>query len=430
MSAELQLEQEAFRKLLHSLHSTQGLGDPLSRFRAKAWDHFEEIGLPTRKTEVFQYVRLRQLFGKTFGLANPMTLAKEEIAPHILPECRRSVAVFVNGHLDLNLSNFDGMPKKTVAITLQEALRSFGSFINNQVAKLLQEEVDPFAALNGAFIHRALFLYLPPNTFLEAPLQILNVVKGKGLMVSPRFEFFIGALSEAKVVATAAYIDAEDTFLNGTAHFVLEEGAKVSYSRAYLNIPTSAWHFEATRATLKKDSSFKSIIAQSGSQALRDDYRIALVGPNAEVYLNGIGMLKGKREAHTHVLMDHQAPDCRSLQLFKAVIDDTSRSSFEGKIYVHKPAQKTQAFQLSNNLLLSDHAQADCKPNLEIFADDVKASHGATVGQLDPEQVFYLQARGLTAEKAKNFLVQGFCHEVIDQIPVPSLLKQAIEYLK
>jgi Fe-S cluster assembly protein SufD len=348
-------------------------------------------------------------------------LTKEQIAPFILPESRRSVAVFVNGHFAPELSSFEGLPKKVVAIPLQDALRSFGSFINNQVAKLLQEEVDPFAALNAAFSPRALFLYVPPNTIFEAPFQILQIIGEQAEMCCPRLELFFGALSEAHVVGTAAYLAESSGFLNATAHFILEEGSKISYSRLLLNAPSQVWHLDATRATLKKDSTFNSYIVQQGAETYRDDYRIALVGPNAEVYLAGVGMLSKKRESHTHVFIDHQSPECRSMQLFKGVLNDSSRASFEGKIYVQRAAQKTQAFQLNNNLLLSDDARANSKPNLEIFADDVKASHGATVGQLDADQLFYLTARGLALAAAKNLLVQGFCHEVIDQIPVQSI---------
>ena len=132
-------------------------------------------------------------------------------------------------------------------------------------------------------------------------------------------------------------------------------------------------------------------------------------------------MLSGKNESHTHVLVDHQAPNCRSMQLFKGALNDVSRSSFEGKILVRQLAQKTEAFQLNNNLLLSDRANADSKPNLEIFADDVKASHGSTVGQLDAEQIFYMKTRGFSDADAKNLLVYGYCQEVIEMISVDSV---------
>lgn len=135
-------------------------------------------------------------------------------------------------------------------------------------------------------------------------------------------------------------------------------------------------------------------------------------------------MLADKREAHTHIFMEHQAPHCRSFQLFKSVLNDFSRSSFEGKIMVRQAAQKTEAFQLNNNLLLSDHAHADSKPNLEIFADDVKASHGATVGQLDIDQLFYMKTRGFSDQAAKNLLIFGFCEQVVEMITLPSLREE------
>lgn len=421
MTADILTDSETFHRQLKQLFLSQDEQDGLAPFRKRAWDHFEELGLPTVKTETFQYLRLRRLFDKQFQLACSYSLSKQEIAGYILPPCARSCAVFVNGQLDLRLSSFEGLPKKVVAICLQEAFRSFGSFINNQVARFLREEMDPFAALNAAFQRQALFFYVPPNTVIETPIQILHLLDGQNALYSPRSEFFFGALSEAQVIRTVVRLNGAGGFLNDASHFAIEEGAKITYSRVICPSSSSLWHFDATRTTLKKDSSFKSYIVQEGAEAYRDDYRISLIGPNAEVYLGGVWMLKNKAESHTHVYMDHQSPHCRSMQLFKGILDDSSRSSFEGKIYIHKAAQKTQAFQLNHNLLLSDAAQSDSKPNLEIFADDVKASHGATVGQLDPEHLFYLSTRGLNLNMAKHVLIQGFCHEVIDQIPVAAL---------
>jgi Fe-S cluster assembly protein SufD len=150
----------------------------------------------------------------------------------------------------------------------------------------------------------------------------------------------------------------------------------------------------------------------------RHDYRVAMSGENSEALLHGLLTLKDRREAHNNILIDHQAPHCRSNQLFKGVLSDVSRSSFEGKILVRQEAQKTEAFQLNNNLLLSERANADSKPNLEIFADDVKASHGATIGQLNAEHLFYLKTRGLRDIEAKKLLVNGFCREILDLIPI------------
>lgn len=431
MAIELTEEQIAFFTSLKDLNETQDNKDPLARLRAKGWDHFEELGLPTRKAEVFQYVNLNKLYGKQLTLSENVSAS---VADNILPECKNSYIVFVNGQMDLSLSNLTGLPEKVIAIHLKEALKSFGSYINNQVAKNLQEEVDPFAALNAAFIQKALFFYVPPSVVFECPLQIIHVVQGENQLICPRMEFFFGALSEVKVITTVVHNNASGNFFNSVTNFSLEEGAQIEFSRVLFSEEPNGWHFDATRAYLKKDSKLESVIAETGSETFRDDYKVALIGSNAEVHLNGVAMLTERLESHTHVLVDHQAPDCRSLQVFKNSLDGFSKASFEGKIYVHKIAQKTQAFQLNNNLILNEGAKCDSKPNLEIFADDVKASHGATFGSLDDEQLFYLRARGISGKEAKNLLIQGFCFEIIEKIKVPSLLSLAMErattYLK
>jgi Fe-S cluster assembly protein SufD len=175
---------------------------------------------------------------------------------------------------------------------------------------------------------------------------------------------------------------------------------------------------------LKRSSRFEAWNVLSGGQLSRFSSRISLNGENGEALLQGIWMLNENHQAHTHVVMDHHAPHCHSLQKFKGVMADISQASFEGKILVRQPAQKTEAYQLNNNLILGDHAIAYSKPNLEIFADDVKASHGATVTQIDEEQLFYLNSRGIGSSDAKKLLVQGFCREIIDQIPFTSLREQ------
>ena len=173
-----------------------------------------------------------------------------------------------------------------------------------------------------------------------------------------------------------------------------------------------------------------------GSATVRYDYHVMLLGENSEASLSGVWMLSGKREAHTHVLMDHQAPHCRSLQLFKGVLNDTTHSSFEGKILVRQLAQKTEAYQLNHNLLLSDRALADSKPSLEIFADDVRCTHGPALGRMSDQQLFYLQARGLNQELATKLLSHAFINEVVDTIEQPdihtyvnTLVQQALDNL-
>lgn len=422
MMMEQQAEQEVFQSFLENLYNQFEKEDSLQKVRMRAWDHYQEIGLPNRRDEVFRYIRLKSFFARPFDIAPCREIDAPAIASHILPECSRSVLVFINGHFSPTLSKFQGVPKRAVINSLNASMYTFGSFLNNQLAKAIKEETDPFAIINTALHRDGVFIYLPPKTVIESPIQVLNIVDvaDSPAFLMPRVQLFIGSQSQLSLISTQAVLSGKNFTINMVSDLALEEEAHVKFTQ----IPTSnhdQWQFNAMRATMKRNSSLKTVAVTEGAGTIRQDYRVVLTGENAEVSLNGVAMLAEKRESHVHVLVDHQAPYCRSMQLFKNALTDVSRSSFEGKILVRQAAQKTEAFQLNNNLLLSDRANADSKPNLEIFADDVKASHGSTVGQLDKEQLFYMKTRGFNDAEAKNLLVYGFCEEVIDLIDIPSI---------
>lgn len=434
MTAPSSLSEMNFLEKLFCDHAAVNI--LLQKMRAKAWDHFQEIGLPNRKDEAYKYLRLHQFYAQQYVAATPSNISSDLLTDYILPECVGSVLVFVNGYYQPSLSNLSNLSNRLIVAPLAEAMKTYGTFLNNQWAKSLKEEIDALAVLNAALHQQGIFIYLPPKYACEAPIQILQVVdtKDQPMLVLPRIHLFAGSQSQADFVTTLAYISGQGYAINQAADLAIEEGARIRYTQIVCNAPPDIWHFDALRTHLKRDSRFESIQVTQGSTTVRHDYRAVLIGENAEASLNGVWMLDSNRESHVHVLMDHQAPHCRSNQLFKGVLNDASRSSFEGKIYVRQAAQKTDAFQLNNNLLLSDRAHADSKPNLEIFADDVKASHGATIGQLDNEQLFYMRTRGFSDEEAKNMLVYSYCKEVIDLIPIPSLqakiTRQAKAYLK
>ena len=245
---------------------------------------------------------------------------------------------------------------------------------------------------------------------------------------TPRVELFLGKHASLKLLSRHVALKGGN-FTNLFTNCHLEEGSKLTYTQVASDIKEpNLWIFDATRAHMKRDASFTTVMATGGSETIRFDYQVELAGENGACHLNGLWMLKNNLEAHTHVLMKHLAPHCYSLQLFKGALSDLSRSSFEGKILVKKEAQKTDSFQLNNNLLLSDTAQANSKPNLEIFADDVKASHGATVGQLDPEELFYLKSRGYAELEAKSLLTKAFLREVLAKIEYPSVRGDLIRH--
>lgn len=405
--------------LKHAFDQVKG-ADPLKGLREKAWDHFLELGLPEKTQEAFQYVPLRQIYEKNFKLVPEHQFTQNEIIQKIYPECRRSYLVFVNGYFRPELSDLSGIPKQVVVLPLLEAIRSYGTFLQNRWSKTLREEVDPFCILNLALHSQGAFVYIPPKIVLKTPIQCLYLGEQEDALSIPRIQVFAASQSEVEWISKVATTG----WMNEVLDIALEDGAQ--FKHATITDRENGWLTSSLRATLKRSSRFHAWNVVSGGQLSRYSTRIVLNGENSEALLQGVWMLNENHQAHTHVVMDHTAPHCHSLQKFKGVVADISQSSFEGKILVRQPAQKTQAYQLNNNLILGEHAIAYSKPNLEIFADDVKASHGATVTQIDEEELFYLNSRGIKSADAKQLLIQGFCREVIDQIPCKSFREEGV----
>lgn len=414
------MESALFQSRLADLQGLSNTGDPLFRLRKQAWDRFLEKGLPDKKSETFQYIKLRKLF------AMELTPAKKEeidFQKWVYPECKNSYLVFINGIFAPEVSK---QPLGMEILPLREAVFSFGTYLNNQWSRTLKEEQDPFALMNGALFSEGALVYVPPKKVFDTPLQILFITTAPHTLAVPRVELFLGALSQLKVATSHVALQG-NSFVNAFLNAQLEEGSSLSLTQVATEAP-NLWIFDAVRAHVKQNASLATYMATSGSETIRFDYQVELAGENGQIHLNGLWMLKGTLEAHVHVLMKHLAPHCQSLQLFKGALAQNSRSSFEGKILVQKEAQKTDSFQLNNNLLLSDTAQANSKPNLEIFADDVKASHGATVGQLDPEELFYLATRGFEKNEAKAILTRAFLREVLAKIELPSIQAKLIQH--
>ena len=263
------------------------------------------------------------------------------------------------------------------------------------------------------------------------PVQCLHVVTGSNpRFVASRLNIVLGAQSKMRWIASYHSLHSDVSHLMTPATEIsLDEGASLNWLNVLDAMP-AGWHLESVRAVLKKNARLDAFSVTTGAKANRQSYRVELKGENSEANLNGLWMLSKNRTAHTHAIVEHEAPHTRSMQLFKGVLNDVSQSSFEGKILVRPEAQKTEAYQLNNNLILSQGALAYSKPNLEVFADDVKASHGATVSQLDDEQLFYLSTRGIGEIEARKLLIGGFCREMIERIPYPSLLHMMQKHIQ
>ncbi|MGD0664410.1 MAG: Fe-S cluster assembly protein SufD [Rhabdochlamydiaceae bacterium] len=380
-----------------------------SSLREKAWDHFLELGLPDKSTDAFKYVPLKRLYDIKLSLT-PITLSIDAIRPHIIPEAEESYIVFANGRYSPELSR---LPPKVVILPMQEALKTYGPFLQGRLSKGIKEETDSFAVLNLALQQDGVFCYLPPKLKLEKPLQVIYYGKGDQTYHPARLNIFCSADSELKTISTIVG--------GGVHHISMDAALEERAIFSHLEISKASVLLSDFKATLKSGSNLKHLSLTTTGSLTRNRLRVSLLGEQAEALLQGLWSLLESHQCHTHVHVEHAAPSCRSLQKFKGVLKEQSQSSFEGKIYVHPIAQKTEAYQLNHNLLLSDAAIANAKPNLEIFADDVKASHGATMSEVDDEQLFYLQSRGISKESARSLLIRGFIQEIIDQIPYASI---------
>ncbi len=414
--------RENFHALLKTFFS-QRSSDSYPQERLKAWKQFVTLSLPTRHSDPFNYVQLRRLYQNDYELSLSSSLP-QQYEQFILPESPDSVFIFINGHFVGEKR--DAIDKRIVALPLSKAAKDYQMLLTQRWNKECKRQdnpfqANPFHALNLSLHAEGLFLYLPPNTIQEAPIQILHLLTKESSLNFSRLHLFAGHHAQATIALTTVALNAEKSGHFLVSDFQLEEGAYVNVVQTTQNIPESSCHFESLHGSLKKNSRLEVVHATNGCACCRFDYSIELEGENSEASLNGLAMVDKNKEAHTHVLIEHKAPHCRSFQFFKNALTDHAQSSFEGKIHVHKEAQKTDAYQLNNNLLLSPHARAHTKPNLDIYADDVKASHGATVGQLNREQLFYCQARGLPAHQSKNLILHAFCMEVANKIPISSI---------
>ncbi len=287
--------------------------------------------------------------------------------------------VFIDGFLSLDKSQF---PESIVCFPMDEAVRTFGLFFQNYM-------VDPRAD-DGVFI------YIPPK--VEVALSIENISTCSDV-ASPNIFFSLGKHAKLEVY---------NANLNAQIDAVLDAGSKMVFKNISAKIS------QLLHVRVKKDASFTFRHYSTGSSL---DMKVQLLEENAEALLQGVICLENSAQSHVRTTVEHLAPYTQSRQHFKALLKGQSHSSFEGKIFVDPIAQKTQGYQLCNNLMLSDQATVNVRPNLEIFADDVKASHGATLGQLDKEALFYLTSRGFSKEAAKQYLIQGFIEELADCLP-------------
>lgn len=372
--------------------------DLLQTWRKRAWDRLQELGFPPKSKEDFKYVPLKHL---VFPALASFPEQSYKAADHQI--------LFVDGFF-----HSAQLTSSLVCTSLDEAMRTYGLFLQNRFARSLKDETDPFAVMNGALHGRGAFLYVPPDTHIDIPIEIHHRITSSQMGLA-NLQIFLGKGASLKLMQTVSE-EVSSTFSNIRIDVALDEGASLFFGDR-TKLSESSIFFQTFRSTLKKRSDLHFLSLNEGAKIFRSSLKVQLLEEESAAKMQGLWNLEQEKESHTHIIIEHLAPLCTSRQHFKGILKDKSRSSFEGKIFVAPVAQKTEAYQLNNNLLLSEHAIARTKPNLEIFADDVKASHGATISQLQEEELFYLRSRGISKETSDEMLTEGFVQEILQSAP-------------
>ncbi|HEX8142577.1 MAG TPA: Fe-S cluster assembly protein SufD [Pyrinomonadaceae bacterium] len=418
----------AFQEKLNGLDATW-----LSRLRESAMSRFEQLGFPTTDDEEWKYTNVAPIARTTFEPAfesqeSGPKVDAAQLEPFIYEEARRSRLVFVNGFYRPELSSVEALPQGVVALDLAAALRSgeHTEVVREQLARRADHNERAFTALNTAFISSGAFVRVPAGVRVAAPIHLLflSTAQAEERLVSfPRVLLVADEGSEATVIESYASLSEGVHWTNAVVELVLAESARLEYYKVQRE-SAQAFHIATTIVDLGRNSSFDTTTITMGASLSRHDMIVTLDEEGAECWVDGLYIVGAGQHADTHSLIDHRKPHCTSHQLYKGILDGKSRAVFNGKVFVHEGAQKTDAMQKNKNLLLSDEARVDTKPQLEIFADDVKCAHGATVGQLEEEELFYLISRGLRPELARNLLTYGFAEEVIAKIKIESIKTQ------
>lgn len=400
-------------------------GSAVESLRADAIARFKKLGIPTTRQEEWRFTNVSSMAAQEYSIAVP----DEGDAANLVQQAEAAgltgltdvLIVFVNGHYRADLSRLSALPSGFTVKSFQDgaledpvAAKFFG--------KIAKNEEHPFNALNTALFTDGIFIHVPEKTVVETPIHVLYLTTESStpLLSNPRLLVVSEQSSELTLLETFYGLDGGEYLSNSVAEFDVEENAVLDHYRLNLE-GIDAYHIATLDARQSRDSNFSSEAVTFGSRLTRNDFGMHLDGTGAFGLLNGLYQISGKQHVDNHTRIDHAEPNCESHELYKGVLDDQAEGVFNGRIYVRQIAQKTDSKQTNRTLLLAPTARVNTNPQLEIFADDVKCTHGATIGQLDTNQLYYLKSRGISDEAARRMLVFAFANEMVEKIKMTPL---------
>lgn len=389
--------------------------------------YYEELkssNFPTLKTEEWKYTNLNEIVKENFI---PATLQKSNLTidsnslNFLLKNVNSINLVFVNGIFEEKLSDLSKVPDGIIIKSLGKALIENKKLVEVHFDNIIKNK-NLFNIVNDVYANDGLFVYVPKNKVLEIPVQVLHLTgdSENRIMSVPRNLIFADTNSEISIVVNYKGISQNSYLMNSLTEVFVDSDARVNvYTIQDEN--ANAYHIENTVVYQSKSSNFSNYTFTFGGKITRNDLSSSLQGENIETHFYGLSLGKGEQHIDNHTFVEHAKPNCMSNELYKGILDDKSHGVFAGKILVDKDAQKTNAYQSNKTVLLSQEAKIDTKPQLEIFADDVKCSHGATVGQLDSNALFYIKTRGVGEDTAKSMLIRAFATDVIENVKIDEL---------
>ena len=401
----------------------------IGNIRIKGFDTFNKTGLPALRNEEWKYTGISSLFDKVYHFAGDdgkLAITQSDVEAIRLPGHQQAnELVFVNGRFMSAFSTIRSSDDQLIVLPLEQAAKGiYKKLVKEHLGQSSSYIKDGIHALNTSFIYGGVFIHVAKGMELEHPVYLyhLSDVREHHKLSQPRSLVYVDEGSKLQLVETYKTIGTSDGLTNEVMEMVVNGNALVEYYKIQ-NDAANASQVSTTHIRQTGRSFVHAVTITLSGGIIRNNMNLVLEAAGNEAHLYGLYMIKGRTHADNHTLVDNREPNCLSNQLYKGIVDDNATGVFNGKIMVQPQAQKTNAYQSNKNILLSDNASINTKPQLEIFADDVKCSHGCTVGQLDEAALFYLRARGIPKESARALLLQAFTEDILDQVKPKQLHK-------
>lgn len=410
-----------------------GSSDIINEHRNKAFKDFIAQGIPTRKSEDYKYTNLNPAFTPDFNFLHQYEKSDadlNEIFRCDVPQLETYLTLTFNGWYYKGNKRDENLPEKVVIDSLESAAKKYSDIIQKHYSVIADTSSDPLVALNTAFARDGYFLQIPKNTNIDKPIQVINLLKAqKDTFTTQRNLIVVEPGASLRLIICDHTLNLNQYLSNSVTEIYVGENAHLEFYNLQ-NQHNKSTNLNSIFVRQERDSTVTTHTTSLHGGLIRNNLKFILNGENAEANLFGMSFLDRKQHVDNFTKIIHAKPNCQSNQLYKNVLDEQSTGAFSGQIHVMRDAQKTNAFQRNNNLLLTDKATMKTKPQLIIDADDVKCSHGATVGQLDEEALFYLRARGIDQDKARTMMMNAFAHEVIQEIRVEALRNRIDELVE